>query len=191
MPCCRRKNIGCRIKGHLARIMWTLSVYDETERPDRTVDSLSRHPTGHIYRWFDHQFTPKQGVQACRDLFGRKPENHTLAAAAPIKSKHQSGLVSRPSKSRHPKAGRPVPPLNGGYATFDELTGRFPEQGAISKEPNVTLWRVRQDVVYCDDIIVIGHVDRAWSRPRILNHASGPSHKLRCERHLLNDSRHN
>jgi hypothetical protein len=191
MPCCPRQDIGRLIWGHLSTITWTLLVDYETERLDRTVVGFSRHPSWHIYRWLNHHFTPKQGVQARPHLFGRKPENHALAAASPIKSEHQSGLVWCSSKPRHPKAECPVPTSNSGYSTFGELTCRFPEKGAVAKEPNVPIGHVRQDALYCDAIIVIGHVDCVWNWPCILNNASGPSHEIRCERHLPNDSRHN
>lgn len=190
MPCCRRQNVGSLVHGQPSRIQRALSVHYKAERPDRSVSSLSGHPPRHIDGWLDYQFTSKQGVQACLHLFGGKPEYHALAAAAPIKTKHQSGLVTCSSKPRRPKAKCPVPPLNSGHPAFSEIACRFPQKRAVGKEPYVTRWRLREDVLYCDAIVLIRHVHSARSGSCILDHASRPRHKIRSKRHLLNNLRH-
>src|SRR6476620_3895137 len=106
--------------------MWTLAIDHEAQYPRRTLNRYCRHPSGHIYRWFDHYLPSKQRVQTGFDLISREPKNHSLALTASIKGQHQPRLIARAPETRHSETERSVPAQNRRHTAFGIFAGGFP-----------------------------------------------------------------
>ena len=128
-------DVQCFFEGQVSGVSVIFPVHDKGKCPYRPLVGLAGCPGGNVGAGYHFAFPqcPEFLFQCVRAQF----EYFPLASSAFIQAKNKPGPLGRAAIDTGPQAERTMIAMQCGHAAFLKFEFRAPNEGSVSKHPNV------------------------------------------------------